>query len=220
MPVISFANAKGGSGKTTATLVLGCELAESADVVIIDADPNKPITNWANKADIPERLTVIASKGQDSIYQEIDAASQIAPFVLVDLEGAGSTLATFSMQASDLVLIPANEQQQDADMALLTLAQVGNASRGARREIKTAIIFSRTKAAVKSRTNKFIANELRKNSNTKVLENELVERDAYAALFSIGGSLRNLPRSDVNGIEKAIDNANAVANEIVEILRT
>ena len=220
MPVISFANAKGGSGKTTATLILGCELAESANVVIIDADPNKPISKWAEKAKIPERLTVLESKGQDSIYQEIDTSTQIAPFVLVDLEGAGSTLATFSMQASDLVLIPANEQQQDADMALITLAQVGNASRGAGREIKTAILFSRTRAAVKSRTNKFIANELRLNSNTRILENELVERDAFAALFSIGGSLRSLPSSDVNGIEKAIDNANAVANEIVNILRT
>ena len=41
MPVISFATSKGGAGKTTSTIVLGTELAEATDVIIIDADPAK-----------------------------------------------------------------------------------------------------------------------------------------------------------------------------------
>lgn len=47
MPVIAFANSKGGSGKTTSALLLACELAEKTAVTIIDADPRHPVTKWA-----------------------------------------------------------------------------------------------------------------------------------------------------------------------------
>ncbi len=42
MPVISFANPKGGAGKTTSALLLATELAaRGAAVTIIDADPER-----------------------------------------------------------------------------------------------------------------------------------------------------------------------------------
>ena len=40
MPVITFANPKGGAGKTTTALILANELAsKGAKISIIDADP-------------------------------------------------------------------------------------------------------------------------------------------------------------------------------------
>ena len=42
MPVIAFANPKGGAGKTTTALLLATELAaKKAAVTVIDADPEK-----------------------------------------------------------------------------------------------------------------------------------------------------------------------------------
>jgi chromosome partitioning protein len=42
MPVIAFANPKGGAGKTTAALLLASELTtRGARVTIIDADPER-----------------------------------------------------------------------------------------------------------------------------------------------------------------------------------
>ena len=52
-----------------------------------------------------------------------------------------------------------------------------------------------------------------------VIRPELVERDAFAALFSSGGGLRQLDPQEVNGIDKAIANASAISSEIIEILR-
>ena len=44
MPVIVFASPKGGAGKSTSAVVLACEVARSGGgVVIIDADPNRPV---------------------------------------------------------------------------------------------------------------------------------------------------------------------------------
>ena len=59
MPVISFANSKGGSGKSTSALVIACELAEAADVILIDADPRRPLAAWAQLSDPPARLREI-----------------------------------------------------------------------------------------------------------------------------------------------------------------
>ena len=47
MPIISFANPKGGAGKTTSALILATELAaKGAQVAIIDADPEKKASNY------------------------------------------------------------------------------------------------------------------------------------------------------------------------------
>ncbi len=60
MPVLSTAIGKGGTGKTTSTLIVGCELARlGASVTLIDADPNKSLANWANKPGVPDGLEVI-----------------------------------------------------------------------------------------------------------------------------------------------------------------
>lgn len=219
MPIISFANSKGGSGKSTSALVLACEFAEAADVILIDADPRRPLAAWSKLSDPPKRLKVLSSAGERHIQDEIDEAAAKVPFVLVDLEGMASQLATFAMSASDLVLVPAQEQHQDAQAAIDTLGAVKRAGRAARREIPAAVLLTRTKAAVKSRTAKHIGNQLRGLQGVHVIGPELVERDAFAALFASGGGLRQLDRREVNGVDKAIENAQAIAAEVVGILR-
>ena len=49
MPVVVFASAKGGCGKTTCAVILGSELVQrGASVTIIDADPNRNVADWAS----------------------------------------------------------------------------------------------------------------------------------------------------------------------------
>ncbi|WP_339951074.1 ParA family protein [uncultured Albimonas sp.] len=219
MPVISFASCKGGSGKSTSALVLACELAEGADVILIDADPHQPLVAWSTMAPPPARLSVVSSKGEREIQDEIDVAARKAPFVIVDLEGMASQLATFAMSESDLVLVPAQEQHQDAQAAVDTLGAVKRAGRTGRRDIPAAVLLTRTKAAVKSRTARFIAAQLRGIEGVRVMNVELNERDAFSALFSSGGGLRQLDPNEVRGIDKAILNAVAFAREVVALLK-
>jgi chromosome partitioning protein len=48
MPTIVFASPKGGVGKSTAAVLLAAELSGfGAGVTMIDADPNKPLSQWA-----------------------------------------------------------------------------------------------------------------------------------------------------------------------------
>lgn len=49
MPTIVFANMKGGSGKTTAGLVLGGQILDAGGkVVFLEGDPNTPLSSWAS----------------------------------------------------------------------------------------------------------------------------------------------------------------------------
>ena len=61
MPIIVFASSKGGAGKSTSAVLLATALAEGgATITLIDADPNRPVSKWATRAEIPAKMTVIA----------------------------------------------------------------------------------------------------------------------------------------------------------------
>jgi chromosome partitioning protein len=216
VPVISFASSKGGAGKTTSAIILGTELAEGASVLMIDADPAQRLLRWSRLAPLPPSLQVIGSAGERSIQAEIDDARSKAAFVLIDLEGSASRLTSFAIAESDLVIIPSGEEQQDADAAIDTLAEIAMEARARRRAIPSAILLARTAAAVKSKLEKHIHTELRRAG--RVFQTELHRRTAFSSLHNAGGGLRQLDPGEVNGIDKAITNATAFAAEVIEIL--
>ena len=102
MPTIVFASPKGGAGKTTAALVLANQLARSAPVVVIDADPNMPIKAWSNSAGA-KNITVTSDVDEDNIIERIEEAASIAPFVIVDLEGTAAKIVLLAISQADLV---------------------------------------------------------------------------------------------------------------------
>jgi chromosome partitioning protein len=68
MPVIVFANPKGGAGKSTSAVILATQLAlKGATVTAIDADPNRPVSQWARRPGCPENLTVLADVSESTI---------------------------------------------------------------------------------------------------------------------------------------------------------
>ncbi|TRD15431.1 ParA family protein [Palleronia caenipelagi] len=216
MPIISFASSKGGAGKTTSAIILATELAQGTDVTLIDADPAARLSRWSKLSELPDRINVITSEGERAIQDEISQAAARTTFVLIDLEGSASRLTSFAISESDLVIVPTGDEQQDADEAIETLAQIAMESRARRREIPSAVLFARTNAAVKSKLEKHINAELR--AATRVFETELHRRTAFSSLHNAGGGLRQLDPSEVNGIDKAIVNAQAFAAEVVDIL--
>lgn len=214
MPVISFASSKGGAGKTTSCIVLGSEISESTTVAMIDADPAQRMISWSKKGDLPDNIEIISCTDENKIMDVIADAQSRATVVLVDLEGVASRLNTFAVLRSDLVIIPMGDEQQDADAAVDTMAQVRLDGQGAGRAIETRVLFTRVKAAVKSSLQKDINGSMR--ANVPCFSTELVDRTSYSSLHNQGGVLRNL--SDVRGLDKAIANAEALAAEVLEVL--
>ena len=77
MPVIVFASPKGGAGKSTSAVILATQLAlKGATVTAIDADPNRPVSQWARRPGCPENLTVLADVSEATIIETIEDAAR------------------------------------------------------------------------------------------------------------------------------------------------
>jgi chromosome partitioning protein len=219
MPTVVFASPKGGVGKSTAAVLLASELAShGGSVTMIDADPNRPLSRWANLPGKPEKLTVSDSATEDSINDIIEAAAQRTSFVIVDLEGTASMMAGYAMSRPDLVIIPSQGSHLDATDTVKAIKLVKSQERAFQREIPFAILFTRTSAAIRPRTLQSIETEFAENS-TPMFGAQIHEREAYRALFAIGGTLAELDPTQVSNLPAAKLNARTFAGEVIEMLK-
>lgn len=219
MPVIAVANSKGGAGKTTTALLLACELALHAEVTIIDADPNKPVTKWAKLPGKPDNLTVVTNETENTMTDEIDEAAAQKPFVIIDLEGVASRRASYAISRADLVIVPCQGAQLDADQAVEIMKEIRREERAFRRQIPFAILFTRTRVVAKPRTARHIEEQFRAHPEIDTFHTELHERDAFSAIFSFGGAIHNLDPARVNNLDKATSNSRHFAAEVIDKLR-
>ncbi len=220
MPVIAFANPKGGAGKTTAALLLVSELAaRGASVAVIDADPERWISQWGRLPGRPDRISIVEGVTEDSIVDEIEAAARRAQFVVVDLEGTASLTVAQAVGMADLVVIPSQGGSMDARGAAKMIRLIRNQERLARRPIAHGVLLTRTSAAVQSRALRNVRDQLDR-AGIAVFETALVERAAYRDIFDYGGLLSDLDAQEVSNLDKARANAAAFAAEVVQRLRS
>jgi len=219
MPTIVFASPKGGAGKSTSAVVLASELAQKgAGVVVIDADPNRPVSAWACRPGRPGSLVVLSEVTEESIIEEIEDAAARAPFVVVDLEGTASMTVAYAISRADLVIIPVQGSQLDAAEAAKAIRLIRRQEKAFARAIPHVVLFTRTSAAIRPRTLRHIRSELDR-AGVRILKTQMHEREAFRAIFSFGGTLATLEASQVANLPAAITNARALAAEIVSELR-
>lgn len=219
MPTISFANPKGGSGKTTAALILASELAsKGAHVTVIDADPEHWISGWGELPGKPATLQVIKDVTEDSIVEQIDQAAERSQFVIIDLEGTASLMAAQAISLSDLVIVPVQGSSMDARGGAKTVRLIRNQERATRRKIAFSILLTRTGAAVRTRALRNVQGQLAE-AGVDMFATSLVERAAFKELTDFGGTLKDLDRSQVANVDKAIENAHEYVGEVLAKLR-
>jgi chromosome partitioning protein len=219
MPVIVFASPKGGAGKSTSAVVLATQLAiKGATVTAIDADPNRPLSQWAQMPGCPKNLTVLADVSEATIIETIEDAARRTTFVVVDLEGTASMAVAYAISRADLAIVPTQGSQLDAVEAGKAVKLIRQQERAFGRTIPYAILFTRTNAAIRPRTLQHIREEF-KNHNVPSLRTQMQEREAFRAIFSFGGTLESLDDSQVSNREAAIRNARELAGEILTLLR-
>ena len=219
MPTIVFASSKGGAGKSTSAVLLATELAESgATVTIIDADPNKPVSRWSRRPGKPINLTVIDDVTEQTVIRTIDQEARRAAFVIVDLEGTASKMVVYAMSRADLVIIPTQASLLDAVEAAAAVQEVKRQEEAFRMRIHASVLYTRTSAAIRTRTLASIEEEFKENG-VPVFRTRIHEREAYRALFSFGGTLSSLDPTQVRNISGAVDNAREFAAEVVKLLK-
>ncbi|WNC95583.1 ParA family protein (plasmid) [Paraburkholderia sp. FT54] len=218
MPTIVFVSPKGGAGKTTSALVLAEQIARSVPVTVIDADPNHPIKTWAGGPNTPTNLTVVSNADEENMIDVIEEAASRTPFVLVDLEGTAAKIVLLAVSQADLVIVPTQGSQLDAAQASRALRVIKQQEKMSRRAVPYGVLITRTNPVIRTRTTSHLANAFREAS-INLFETELHEREAFKALFAFNQPLSHLDPKDVSNVDKAVANAEAYANEVIDLLR-
>lgn len=225
MPVIVFASSKGGAGKTTAAIILACELVrQKIAVSLIDADPNRHLVAWAENliaekvgiTNSPAGLTVIGTS-EDNVLYDIEAARETGAFVIVDLEGRANITMSYAISMADLVIIPCRASDLDGREAIRIAGFIRQQEKILGKTVPMALLRTQVAAAIHTRIERAIMDDFA-TADCAVFENRLVDRDAYRKMISHNCLLHELEattRQQCEARDKAVEAAHAYALEVM-----
>lgn len=232
MPVIVVSNPKGGVGKSTTTLCLATHLANrGADVCVLDADPNTPIADWRREGKSRSPLKIIDRITEENVSEIISSNQHQLTFV--DLEGTASLLVTRAIAYADFIIVPIQASAVDVRQAAKAIRIIREAEKMLQRgnqnlRIPYRVLLTRTPApgAPVSGIQRKLEAEIREGGVPR-FSTALAERQPYKAVFveslTLDEMLTKSRQEDdfkIGNIEKAIENVDRLANEMLDTLNT
>lgn len=236
MYVITFANPKGGSGKTTSAMLLAEQIAFSGGgVAILDLDPNANILAWSESRKVDGRdvpFAVYARPQADETVELIDRLSSDVDYLIIDLEGSKDQIVTFALSRTDLCVIPLDGSPMEARQAAAAVRLVQTTASMIRAPIAYTLLFTRTNAAFLSTDERDVRQEMEMN-NIPTLPVRIAKRAPYTRIFRDGVLLAELPdivaaeHADktasvtdkaLKQVYSAIDNARDYAQAVIDAL--
>ncbi|EUB96100.1 Cobyrinic acid ac-diamide synthase [Rhizobium sp. CF080] len=218
MPVISFANAKGGAGKTTAALLLATELAHQGfRVTVIDADPQRWISQWFETSGAVRNIEVVSEVTLASLQCHLREMASRTDYFIVDLAGARDAVVTTAIGLSDHVMIPVQGSAMDAKGAAQILDLLAYMKERAGLVIPHSVVLTRVTSMVTTKALLTIKGLLAARG-VHVLDTPIGERIAFKELFETGGTLHTLDPAKVSNVDKAKENAGTFAKEVLRLM--
>jgi chromosome partitioning protein len=218
MPVISFANTKGGAGKTTAVLLLATELARKGyRVTILDADPQHWISRWHEVSGHVPNISVIDFVTTASLPVHITENKHNTDYFLIDLPGARNPLLATAVGLSDHVLIPIQGCAMDARGGAQVLELLQYLDEKAGIKIGHSVVLTRVSSMVTTRALQLVKAILSER-HVPVLDTAIIERSAFRDIFDCGGTLHTMDPARVSNLDKARANALCFAEEMIRRL--
>ena len=217
MPVLTFANTKGGAGKTTAVLILASELIRRGNrVTILDADPRGWISRWHAIAGASGLLSV-TPVGEDTIEAATARARKRGGYILIDLPSSQDALLAKAVGLADHVLIPVQGCAMDAQGGAEVLELLKELDESCDVRIPHSVVLTRVNAAVTTRALQ-AAKDFLAARGISTLSAAIAERAAYRDVFDKGGLLQSMNPAEVSNLSKALENAARLADEIVALM--
>lgn len=214
MAIISIANAKGGTGKTTAAVLLAMEFTrKGGKVVILDCDPLAFAAKWHGLPRTIETISVVTGVTFANLGSNLRMLQGQASHIIVDLSCARDALVALAAGLSDLVLIPVQGCAMDAQGAAHVLDLVGQVQSNARGHINHAVVLTRVNSFVTTRAMRSVK-ALLASRGVAFLDIPIMERSAYRDMFEHGGSLYAMDEGRVSNLAKALANMQALTTEV------
>ncbi len=218
MPVVVAANTKGGSGKSTTSLILGTTLARmGATVRVIDADPQRTLLSWSSGQSRYKAIVTGPVPGID-LSDLIDRVSGEFQFVIIDVQGSANQELAAAMSRADLVTIPMRAKTADAEVAANAIGLLNTQQKLFRRAIPHGVVFIGTNPVITTKEERHIRESV-KTLKIPCFQTALHERTAFSHMFRFKVAVDELSSAETNGLEAALENAENYANEIIQTLR-
>jgi chromosome partitioning protein len=187
--VITVAQQKGGTGKTTLAANLAAALAPVRRVAVLDIDPQKSLTRWfALRAAAPQAAALTFSEVSGwRLSAELDRLKRTHDVLLIDSPPQIDTDARLAIRGADLVLVPVQPSPPDVWAAEGTLKLAAAEHRPAR------LVLNRMPPA--SRLGEMVKADLAARG-LPLLRASVGNRTGFAIAFAAGlGVTEAAPRS-------------------------
>ncbi len=188
--VITIAQQKGGTGKTTLAANIAAAFAATRRVALLDIDPQKSLSRWHGLR-VARRAPATALAFSDisgwRLAAELERLKRDHDVVLIDSPPQLDTDARVAVRAADIALVPIQPSLPDIWAAEGTLALAGEERRPAH------LVFNRVPSA--SRLRETIEADLAAR-RLPLLRSALGNRAGFAHAFAAGlGVTEAAPRS-------------------------
>jgi chromosome partitioning protein len=185
--VITVAQQKGGTGKTTLAANLAAALAAERRVALLDIDPQHSLTRWYELRPKSAATLTFSDVSGWRVTGELDRLKAAHDIVLIDSPPQIDTDARLAIRGANLVLVPIQPSPPDIWAAEGTLKLAAAEKR------RVAMVLNRLPASGKLRET--ITAQLQ-NERRPLLAATIGNRTAFAAAFARGlGITENAPRS-------------------------
>lgn len=206
--IIAIAHNKGGVGKTTNALNLADALRPS---FLIDQDVHRPLTTINNLRDPNKRFIVKSFENKADLIATLKTSED--QLIIADCGGFDSELNRIMIAASDLIIVPANDDLTE----LIGLQQfdgiLSQISTQLEKDIQAKVLFCRTQPGRRNfaEVEQFIHHAKHLSRLDSVLPRRKTFPNALAKGFGVLG-LASTKYSDA-GVE-----VKSLANEIKELM--
>jgi chromosome partitioning protein len=219
VPNVVFISPKGGAGKTTAAVSLALGLADRGlKVAMIDSDPNKPLVRWAERPNRLDGISVHPAPTVQDIRDAVREAQRYGPdWIILDTEGTERGAAVFAALRFDLVLTPLAGSQLDLDQAIRAAEMTEAFGRRGGRPLVHRALLTRVPSAIRPKVLKAVVDQLRQ-AGVQILPTPLLEKEAFRALFLLGGGLETLELNGVYGADAARQNIARYVDDVIELV--
>jgi chromosome partitioning protein len=222
---ISVISSNGGAGETTVAILLAGEYAlRGQNVLMIDADNRKNLSEWwklsIDKDNAPANIDLVAASTQRGIEEALATARH--DVVIMDAPGVDSVIADTIIGNSDVVLSPVQANQDEIRSVGQAAESTADIAEAQGRMIPHGVVVTRIALTARSLEayrfiRPFVAALREAGYPSQLLQTELTERNCYREIRNGYGTLQMLDLTEP--VKKARVEVSALYDEVESLGR-
>jgi cellulose biosynthesis protein BcsQ len=219
--IVTIANPKGGTGKTTLVRALSGTAAHAGNhVFLIDADSRANTMRWVTMSKQmnvwPERLEAESCLDPNRIYKLALERQNEGKVVFVDIEGTTNENLFAGLYCADIVLIPLQTTQDDVVAGMqLALNHIPVVEDDQKRKLPTMIVINQHDLVSGRAKAHEPLREILRESGVALASQPIARRASYQSIGA-AGTLQTISKSD----PKAIAEMEALLSELLALYKS